>query len=277
MDPTRLQSIVKRVAQGVLSRGSAGVGQGGHPGGVYVELAPSGGNLRPADPDRHAAPLRDSAGSRVVTAEELAATADGGTFSVPAGARVTPLAREEAWARGIELNVGTPTSGQRLRVAVGSDHGGYPVKEEVKTWLAELGHAVLDLGTHDTRAVDYPDFARAVGEAVASGRADLGVCVDGAGIGSSIAANKVPGVRAALCYDERTARNAREHNFANVLSLGGPLLGSGGCSAVLRAFLETPEGAARHARRVDKIGAIEAHYTGRQVPTRRIATPPGTG
>lgn len=277
MDSARLQSIVKRVAQRALSRGSAGSAMDRRPAGVHVELSPDRGPVRPADPDRHLAPLRDSSGVRVVTAEELAGAARGGTFVIPAGARVTPLAREEAWARGIELSEAVPTSRRRFRVAVGADHGGYPIKEELRTWLAELGHAVLDLGTHDTTAVDYPDLARAVAEAVAEGRADLGVCVDGAGIGSSIAANKVPGVRAALCYDERTARNAREHNFANVLSLGGPLLGSQVCKAILRAFLETPEGAARHARRVDKIGAIEAHYTGRQVATRRLAAQPGGG
>jgi ribose 5-phosphate isomerase B len=187
------------------------------------------------------------------------------------------MAREEAWRRGIDLREGVATGPRRLRVALGADHGGFPVKEDIKGWLRELGHAALDLGTHDKQAVDYPDFARAVAEAVADGRVDLGVCVDGAGIGSSITANKVPGVRAALCYDEVTARNAREHNFANVLCLGGPLLGAEACAKVLRAFLETPEGAARHALRVDKIGAIEAHYTGRRVATKRILPQPGGG
>ncbi|MCL4140406.1 UNVERIFIED_CONTAM: hypothetical protein GTU68_007792 [Idotea baltica] len=147
------------------------------------------------------------------------------------------------------------------------------MKEHIKVWLRELGHIAIDLGTHDTNAVDYPDFARAVAESVASGQADFGVCVDGAGIGSCMAANKVPGARAAMCYDERTAKNAREHNFANVLSLGGPMLGETVCRQVLAAFLATPEGAERHARRVDKIRAIEARYSGGDgAPLRRVIT-----
>lgn len=211
----------------------------------------------------------------LVSAEDLAGLERGATFAVPRGAQVTPLAKEEAWRRGIELREGQARGSQRLRVALGADHGGFPIKEQIKEWLRELGHTSLDLGTHDQNAVDYPDFARAVGEAVAAGRADLGVCVDGAGIGSSMAANKVPGVRAALCYDEQTARNAREHNFANVLSLGGPMIGADMCRRVLAAFLETPEGAVRHARRVEKIAAIEAHYTGERRAPRRVL--PATG
>ena len=275
MDPARLQSLVARVTRKVLSGGSPAPAP--RHSGVHVEATPARGSARPADPDRHAAPARDASGVRLVTAEELASTADGTSYAVPAGARVTPLAREEAWRRRIELAEAVPTSRRRLRVAVGADHGGFEIKEGLREWLGRSGHTVLDLGTHDTDAVDYPDFARAVAEAVAGGRAELGLCVDGAGIGSSIAANKVPGVRAAHCYDERTARNAREHNFANVLSIGGPLLGPELSRRVLEAFLETPAGAARHARRVDKIGAIEAHYSGRHTATRRLVPQPGGG
>ena len=108
---------------------------------------------------------------------------------------------------------------------------------------------LLDLGTHDETAVDYPDFARAVAEAVAEGRADLGVCIDGAGIGSAMTANKVPGVRAANCWDVASARNAREHNYANVLTLGGRWLSPLGASEILAAFLSTPRGEERHGRR----------------------------
>ncbi len=119
---------------------------------------------------------------------------------------------------------------------------------------------VLDLGTHGKEAVDYPDFAHAVAEAVACGRADLGIMVDGAGIGSAIAANKVPGIRAAMCYDAATARNAREHNFANVLTLGGRMIDAARMREIVTAFLETPTGAERHAARVRKIMEIEKKY-----------------
>jgi len=208
--------------------------------------------------------------------EDLAGVPDAGTFAIPPGTRLTALAEEEAWARGLDLRPPTgPRGGGSLRVALGADHGGFETKEAIKGWLRELGHLSIDLGTHDTSAVDYPDFARAVAEAVASGQADFGVCVDGAGIGSAMAANKVPGARAAMCYDRKTAENAREHNFANVLSLGGPMLGLGACRQILTAFLTTPEGAARHARRVDKIRAIEARYSGRDHPLRRVLSGAG--
>jgi ribose 5-phosphate isomerase B len=134
------------------------------------------------------------------------------------------------------------------------------MKVRVLEWVAELGHVVFDLGCVDESAVDYPDFAQAVAEAVTHGRCDLGVVIDGAGIGSAMAANKVPGVRAAMCYDEQTARNAREHNYANVLSIGGRILEPEVVRGIVATFLATPEGAARHGRRVEKITAIERRY-----------------
>jgi len=152
-----------------------------------------------------------------------------------------------------------------LRVALGADHGGYPLKGDLIAWVRELGMLPLDLGTHGQAAVDYPDFAQAVAEAVREGRADFGVCVDGAGIGSAMAANKVPGVRAANCWDVASASNAREHNFANVLCLGGPRLAPSLALEILRTFLTTPTGAERHARRVDKITRIESRYSARPI------------
>ncbi|MCA8978882.1 MAG: RpiB/LacA/LacB family sugar-phosphate isomerase [Planctomycetes bacterium] len=148
-----------------------------------------------------------------------------------------------------------------MLVAIGADHGGYERKNEVGRWLVAMGHRVLDLGTHDGNAVDYPDYARAVAEAVAEGRADLGICVDGAGIGSAMAANKVPGVLAATCTCVPMAQNAREHNFANVLCLGSKLQTSELHEKIVRAFLTTPEGALRHEKRVRKILEIERRYT----------------
>jgi ribose 5-phosphate isomerase B len=134
------------------------------------------------------------------------------------------------------------------------------LKERLCSRLHEQGHEVLDCGTDSTLSVDYPDFAHAVASAVASGRAEWGIIVDGAGIGSSMVANKVPGIRAALCYDLSTARNSREHNLANVLTLGAGLIGEGLAWQIIQEWLKTPWGGDRHARRVDKIMEIEQRY-----------------
>ena len=145
------------------------------------------------------------------------------------------------------------------RVAIGADHGGFPMKEQLKALLAELGYRVQDLGTHSTAAVDYPDFAAAVARAVAGGRAWRGIMVDGAGIGSAMAANKVRGVRAAMCYDVTTAHNAREHNDANLLTLGGTLIGPRLAAEIVRTFLTTEFAGGRHAPRVAKIDRLDEH------------------
>ena len=158
----------------------------------------------------------------------------------------------------------SPTPSKTMRIALGADHGGFALKADLIDWVRDLGMLPIDLGTHGEAAVDYPDFAFAVAEAVRAGRADFGVCVDGAGIGSTMVANKVPGIRAANCFDVASAQNAREHNFANVLCLGR--LAPGLALDILRAFLSTPTGAARHARRVDKITQIEARFTQRRTP-----------
>jgi ribose 5-phosphate isomerase B len=145
-------------------------------------------------------------------------------------------------------------------VALGADHAGFRLKEELKPWLAELGFALQDCGTTGTEPVDYPDYALAVAELVASGRAWRGIVIDGAGIGSCVAANKVPGVRAALCYDQATAVNSREHNDANVLTLGAGLIGHTLARQIARTWLETEFGGGRHQRRVQKILDIERRY-----------------
>ncbi len=142
-------------------------------------------------------------------------------------------------------------------VAIGADHGGFQLKETLKVFLSENGYSVVDCGTNSTDSVDYPDFARAVAEQVRGGSAWRGIMIDGAGIGSCMAANKVPGVRAAMCYDFATAYNSREHNNANLLTLGAGLIGSSLAKQILSTFLETEFGGGRHARRVDKIMEIE--------------------
>lgn len=146
-------------------------------------------------------------------------------------------------------------------VVIGTDHGGLDLKEILKNYLIEKDYNIIDVGTHTKDSVDYPDIALAVAEAVASGKAWRGVIIDGAGIGSCMAANKVPGVRAALCYDYATAVNSREHNNANVLTLGAGLIGTNLAKQILTTWLDTDFAGGRHARRVDKISAIEARFT----------------
>ena len=145
-------------------------------------------------------------------------------------------------------------------MAIGADHGGFELKEALKKYLAELGYEVVDCGTNSKEAVDYPDFAYAVAQMVAQGKVFRGIMIDGAGIGSCMAANKVPGVRAAMCYDHATAVNSREHNDANLLTLGAGLIGENLARQIVKTWLETEFGGGRHARRVDKIVQIEKLY-----------------
>jgi ribose 5-phosphate isomerase B len=204
----------------------------------------------------------------VLTAADLENIPSGGAIPVTQDTLITPLARDEADRRGISIRVvqavaqprglaGHDSNAAGRLVAIGADHGGYDLKEHLKGHLRDWGHGVLDLGTDSTAAVDYPDYAEAVANAVARGDAPLGVVIDSAGIGSSIAANKVAGVRAALCYDRATARNSREHNDANVLSLGAKLISPEAAREILAVWLSTPFAGGRHQKRVDKIRSIE--------------------
>lgn len=146
------------------------------------------------------------------------------------------------------------------RIAIGADHGGFELKEDLKAKLVDAGWVVEDCGTSDTSACDYPTFAHTVARQVAMGHCVAGIMIDGAGIGSAMAANKVPRVRAAACYDLSTARNSREHNRANVLTLGAGLTGPGLAWQIVQEWLATPLGTGRHHRRVGLIDEIEATY-----------------
>ncbi len=146
------------------------------------------------------------------------------------------------------------------RIAIGADHGGYQLKDAIGTMLGEAGYAVTDCGTNGPAAVDYPDIAHSVAALVAGGTCRWGIVVDGAGIGSCMVANKVPGIRAACCHDLSSARNSREHNHANVLTLGGRFVGEGLAIEIVRVWLGTPWGPGRHAARVDKITDVERRY-----------------
>jgi ribose 5-phosphate isomerase B len=184
--------------------------------------------------------------------------------AVAAGGAEPPAARAATGA-GVEAvggasAGGSSATGASRRIALGADHGGYALKTKLVDHLRRAGWEIEDCGTHATEACDYPDFAHAVGSAVASGRCRAGVVVDGAGIGSAMVANKVPGVRASLCYDLSSARNAREHNHANVLTLGAGLIGEALAVQIVDTWLATPWGGDRHARRVEKIMQVEARY-----------------
>lgn len=216
---------------------------------------------------------------RLVTEDDLAGIRAGESFAVPSGALVSPLAQQAATERNISL-VGTvaevpcpagsesqpaaraasATARGQKTVAVGADHGGFELKEMLKEYVRELGHAVIDCGTDSAESVDYPDFAFAAARLVAQGQAWRAILVDGAGIGSCMAANKVPGVRAAMCYDEATAVNSREHNHSNVLTLGAGLIGAQLGRRIVKTWLATAEGSGRHERRVKKIMDIEQRY-----------------
>ena len=154
----------------------------------------------------------------------------------------------------------TPTSRPR-RIAIASDHGGFELKQQLIPWLDSLGYRLIDLGTDSKESVDYPDFAYAAASMVMQGKADAAIIIDGAGIGSAMVANKVPGVRASMCYDAATARNAREHNHANALTLGAGMIDLARAQEIVRTWLETPWGEGRHARRVAKIDAIERRFS----------------
>lgn len=216
-------------------------------------------------------PSGERAGRVLIDEAAVRGLAPGATLPVPPGALVTPLARQVALERNVtleEVSGAAATTaavhsktGVAQRVALGSDHGGFQLKEALKPFLQSLGFEVVDCGTTSTDSVDYPDFAYAVAQLVASGQCANGIVIDGAGIGSCIVANKVPGVRAALCYDHATATNSREHNHANVLTLGAGLIGINLAKQIAQAWLATPYGGGRHAARVAKITAIEKRFS----------------
>lgn len=151
-------------------------------------------------------------------------------------------------------------------IAVGADHAGLPLKEVLKAWLRGNGHDVVDVGTYSEDSVDYPDYATLVTDAVLGGVAERGILVCGTGIGMAIAANKVPGVRAAACADTYTARMAREHNDTNVLTLGARITGPEAAVEIVRVWLETAFAGDRHSRRVEKLAAIERKESRWHVP-----------
>ena len=181
--------------------------------------------------------------------------------AVEAGAAEAGAAPVSPAAAAPAAPLAAPTqAGDPKTVAIGADHGGFALKAVLVKHLRDTGFAVTDCGTNGPDAVDYPDFAHVVARLVSTGACAAGIVIDGAGIGSAMAANKVPGVRAANAHDTSMARNAREHNYANVLTLGARMIGEGMAQDVVDSFLATPWGAERHGRRVAKITQIEQQY-----------------
>ena len=199
----------------------------------------------------------------VITAQDVPA---GGELRVPVGTIVTSSAREVAAGRGVRIvevadDQLTTLAPPERTIAMGSDHGGFRLKEALKPVIEGLGLQVRDVGVSEEKPADYADIAHAVAKLVVGGVATRGVIIDGAGIGSCMAANKVPGIRAALCYDKASAKNGREHNDSNVLTLGARLLTQTQAEEVLRTWMETPFAGGRHQARVQKIMDIEHQYS----------------
>ena len=214
----------------------------------------------------------------LLTEEAMRNLPYGDPYVIPKHALITPLARQVAMDRHIALVHNTdPGGGKDIKlgygrvltktkiaglktVAFGADHGGYELKNILKASVRDQGFEVIDCGTHNSESVDYPDYAFAVASMVSQGSAWRGVVIDGAGIGSCIVANKVPDVRAAMCYDQATALNSRQHNNANVLSLGAGLIGKNLAIQIVKTWLATDFSGGRHAQRVSKITEVEKRY-----------------
>jgi ribose 5-phosphate isomerase B len=217
--------------------------------------------IPPAE-EQSAGVTRDESSKSVITEDDVRGLDQGAVLRIGEDARLTPLAADIVKERKIEIvRRGSRRGSKRAKlIAVGSDHGGFKMKEELKALLGQLGHRVQDFGTDSEEAVDYPDFAHAVARAVANGSSDLGIIIDGAGVGSAMTANKVPGVRAAACYSVAVARNSREHNDANVLTLGSKTISSAEMREIVTAWLNTEISEERHRKRVAKIDAIQRQY-----------------
>lgn len=205
---------------------------------------------------------RDESAKSLITEDDLRGLDAGSRLRVAANAKFTALAEDIVHDRGIRLirKEARQSTAKVRSVAIGSDHGGFKVKEQLKSYLSDIGLNVRDFGTDSEDAVDYPDFAHAVAKSVSGKQVDIGIIVDGAGIGSAMTANKVPNVRAAQCYSVALAKNSREHNGANVLTLGSGQNTIDEIRSIVDAFISTDISEERHKKRVGKIDNIERQY-----------------
>jgi ribose 5-phosphate isomerase B len=205
---------------------------------------------------------RDESAKSLLTEEDFRGLDRGAKVRVAEKAKLTPSASDYVKDNNIELirKVSRNDSLKVKSVGVGCDHGGFEMKEQLKEFLGSLGLHVRDFGTNSKDSVDYPDFAHAVAQAVSQSHIDVGIIIDGAGIGSAMAANKVPNVHAAACYNPALAKNSREHNGANVLTLGSGQNSFSEVKEIVMAFISNEITEDRHKRRVGKIDAIEKQY-----------------
>ena len=236
--------------------------EGTQPSAATRTFTPVTSSAAVADTQQELPVARDESAKKMITEADVRGLETGARLRISEDARLTPLAADMVREKGIEVVRRAPRRGSQKTklIAIGADHGGFTMKEELRSFLSELGHHVRDFGTYSTDAVDYPDFAHQVARAVADREADVGIIIDGAGVGSCMTANKVPGVRAAACYSIGVARNSREHNDANVLALGSKTITSQEMREIVRAWLTTEISEERHRRRVAKIEAIERQY-----------------
>lgn len=205
---------------------------------------------------------RDESAKSLITEDDLRGLEAGSRLRVAENAKFTPLANDIVADLQLRLIRKAPRKVEsKVRsVAIGADHGGYKLKQELMAYLADFGLNVRDFGTNSEDAVDYPDFAHAVAKAVSARQTDIGVIIDGAGIGSAMTANKVPNVRAAQCYSVPLAKNAREHNGANILTLGAGQNSLDEVKQIVEAFISTDISEDRHKKRVGKIDNIDKQY-----------------
>lgn len=205
---------------------------------------------------------RDESEKSLITEDDLRGLDFGARLRIAENAKFTPLADDLIREKQIVLIKKNAKSGTTKvkSIALGCDHGGFEYKEQLKEFLSGQNFNVRDFGTNSKDAVDYPDFAYAVAKAVSSKSVDVGIIIDGAGIGSAMAANKVPNVRAAACYSAALAKNSREHNGANVLTLGNGQNTFAEIKEIVTAFLSSEMTEDRHKKRVGKIEAIERQY-----------------
>ena len=249
----RVRELVKQVLATVPTEGEAATKQ--DPGPEHVVVNSLKDKIgREFD--------RDESSKSLLTEDDLRGLEPGSKLRVAENVRLTSLAQDIVNDRQIELIRKTSRkSTTKVRsVAVGADHGGFKLKEQVKSFLADMGLQVRDFGTESEDAVDYPDYAHAVARSVSGKQVDIGIIIDGAGIGSAMTANKVPNVRAAACYSPQLAINSREHNGANVLTLGAGQNSFAEVKQIIEAFVSTDISEERHRKRVGKIDNIDKQY-----------------
>jgi len=208
--------------------------------------------------------MTDSPKRRILTGEDVQYLPDGSMVTVEPGTILTDIAREWIEKKKIRLEssgASAPRSPLGVHVAIGSDHGGFDMKQQLRRILDQSGIEFEDHGTFSKQSVDYPDIAQRVGLAVATGEARLGILIDGAGIGSALAANKIPGVRAGACLSEAAAKNGREHNDLNVMTLGSGLMDPLELPRIVHTFINSSISEPRHRARVQKIIDIERKHS----------------